>query len=57
MIDHKYVIHTFATFGPADQQWGAHFGDYDEGTHVATGPTEHEAIADLVMNYDLEPAE
>ncbi|MGH8172270.1 MAG: hypothetical protein ACREPX_03935 [Rhodanobacteraceae bacterium] len=58
----KYEIHTGADLGAMsvcptrENDWFAHFGDYDEGVQCGRGATEEAAIADLVTNYDLVPA-
>jgi hypothetical protein len=55
----KYVINTapdLTGIAPPHHEWSAWFGDYDVGTVCGTGFTEHEAIADLVLNHDMEVA-
>ena len=52
----KYIIYVIDQMcAPARMRYAAAFHPLDEGDSHPTGegPTEHEAIADLVMNHDL----
>lgn len=44
-------------FAPASQRWHTCLGDYDLGTKIFTGPTQREAINELLDYYEQDNGE
>lgn len=54
MTDRKIEIYTWTNpVAPKQFYWSAAFQECDQDVEFAYGPTEHEAIIELVANYDL----
>lgn len=51
------AIHTEHVYPPIpvrDMDWRATFDGYEPGDYIGTGPTEADAIADLMVGTDFE---
>jgi hypothetical protein len=51
-------IHTwFSDLAPPEARWHACLGEYDEGKHVETGPTQRKAVDELLDYHEQNNGE
>ena len=54
----QFEIHTWINEGaPVPYRWSAALREYDEGVKVFTGPTQREAIDELLDYYEQDNGE